>query len=794
MYGIRGRVSTQNAKEKVCHAGNGLSHLSLPKTNNKLAESYGELVKDIMGTELKRVGNYTLTRLIGTGSFGKVYLAYHEFTRSKVVLKSASKSDTHLVREIHHHRQFKHPHIARLYEVVVTESQVWLALEYCPGDELYTYLVKHGRLDGDETRKIFAQLAGAVSYTHSKNCAHRDLKLENILLDRKHNVKLCDFGFTREYEPRSLLETVCGTTCYMAPEMLARKKYSGEAVDVWSLGVILYTLLYGELPFEENSDPETRDKVLHGEPRYPDAGVDAAAVDLVRQMLQKDPKQRISLAQILEHPYLEDDGYVQREILAVPEPRLFSTKTEKRVLRSLRASHVDLASLANSVMAQKCDSLAGLWALAVERQAKHESRSRRSVSATHRAMGPRSASVTRNASLASRRGSGTREAETHDTESASVQQIREATEPLEKEAEKPAPEAESENGIGTGTEPGTEPGIGTETATAAEPGTSPETTQDNLAAAHQLDRAATTPQTASIISLTRPPSGISTKSSVLVKTKTLASEKATQLKNNIRDTVMKVMLVGQKKNSREKPEARHARSQTLSELTLNRPKSADPKQNYTTSKKEPDTAADENETETGLGLRLGNNSGSFDSVPRSPPPARDLGSPMVLRQRPVSQISAFSQLSAYSMNSNVSSTGSLNSIDRMHPKDIVSKLRRPPLDRTSTSSSVSSTVSHKASHRKSSSLASVATDSSPGSSPRSPRHPSPHHGRFHVSHAQSPFSRRAPRGRYNEAAVFTARARSWGRRLSHRHTSEPQTEVIQEDEDDRGLLYVHNEL
>lgn len=197
------------------------SKAELQKQRAKLVNSYQELLTEFSSPELRTVGNYQIGRLIGKGSFGKVYLATHKLTNgSKVVLKSARKDDANLAREIHHHRQLLHPHITRLYEVIVTETLVWLVLEYCPGDELYNYLIKNGRLSVQKTKRIFTQLVGAVSYVHLNNCVHRDLKLENIMLDKNENVKLCDFGFTREYERNKLLQTFCGTVCYSAPEML----------------------------------------------------------------------------------------------------------------------------------------------------------------------------------------------------------------------------------------------------------------------------------------------------------------------------------------------------------------------------------------------------------------------------------------------------------------------------------------------------------------------------------------------------------------------------------------------
>lgn len=199
-----------------------------------------------------------------------------------------------LTREIHHHRQLHHPHIIQLYEVIATENHIWLVTELCSGGELFDYLVEKGRVSESETRIIFGQLCLAVAYIHGKGILHRDLKLENVLLDERCRVKLGDFGFTREYERGSLLETFCGTTGYASPEMLQGRKYIGPGefsvtfdteydligteVDVWSLGVILYTLLTGGLPFDDDDDVVMREKIIKGEyddPEWLSDGMDS---------------------------------------------------------------------------------------------------------------------------------------------------------------------------------------------------------------------------------------------------------------------------------------------------------------------------------------------------------------------------------------------------------------------------------------------------------------------------------------------------------------------------------------
>jgi serine/threonine protein kinase len=235
-------------------------------------------------------------------------------------------------------------------------------------------LHENGPLSVEKVQKIFAQLVGAVTYVHNKSCVHRDLKLENILLDKHGNVKLCDFGFTREYEGKSsYLHTYCGTVCYAAPEMLKGEKYAGEKVDVWSLGVILYALLAGELPFDEDDETATKAKILTTEPHYPDHfSPDAKA--LISALLSKRPLLRPSLADILAHPFLSEHAPQQRAILNLQPPAPFTTKLEKDTLQRMHSAGVDIDKVIENVLAQRCDSLAGWWALLIEKEEKKEIR------------------------------------------------------------------------------------------------------------------------------------------------------------------------------------------------------------------------------------------------------------------------------------------------------------------------------------------------------------------------------------------------------------------------------------
>ncbi|KAJ9475643.1 putative serine/threonine-protein kinase [Pseudozyma hubeiensis] len=268
-----------------------------------LASAYQELGKELASAKLKIVGNYTLQRPIGEGTFGKVRLGLHRLTNTRVAIKQIPKAHSaSLTREIHHHRRLHHPNVMQLYEVIATEQYIWMVSELCAGGELYDYLVENQVLAEPEARRIFGQLCLAVAYVHSKGIVHRDLKLENILLDERCNVKLGDFGFTREFERNRLMDTFCGTTGYASPEMLAGKKYTGEQVDIWSLGVILYALLCGALPFDDDDESVMKHKILRGEFEIPEC-LSEEAQDLVASILQQDPTKRPTIQSILAHPW-----------------------------------------------------------------------------------------------------------------------------------------------------------------------------------------------------------------------------------------------------------------------------------------------------------------------------------------------------------------------------------------------------------------------------------------------------------------------------------------------------------
>ncbi|KAJ1342981.1 hypothetical protein BSLG_002488 [Batrachochytrium salamandrivorans] len=252
------------------------------------------------------------------GSFGKVKLGYHKLTGQQVAVKIVDKIHAPaLVREIETWRQMRHPNIAQLYEVLCTESKIYMVMEYCNGGEVFEYIVKHGRLDDTklECRRIFRQIVDAVA---------KDLKLENVLMTDDLNIKLIDFGFTRDYEGSTLLDTYCGSSAYAAPEIVSGKKYLGPEADIWSLGVILFTILCGYLPFDEENDAIIHKKITELDYELPDF-LSNESKDLISKFLIISPANRITISDVLLHPWFNAVDSETPSVALTDEPYLMHT-------------------------------------------------------------------------------------------------------------------------------------------------------------------------------------------------------------------------------------------------------------------------------------------------------------------------------------------------------------------------------------------------------------------------------------------------------------------------------------
>ncbi|XP_050948509.1 serine/threonine-protein kinase MARK2 isoform X10 [Labeo rohita] len=275
--------------------------------------------------EQPHIGCYRLLKTIGKGNFAKVKLAKHVLTGREVAVKIIDKTQLNssslqkLFREVRIMKLLNHPNIVKLFEVIETEKTLYLVMEYASGGEVFDYLVAHGRMKEKEARAKFRQIVSAVQYCHQKCIVHRDLKAENLLLDADMNIKIADFGFSNEFTLGNKLDTFCGSPPYAAPELFQGKKYDGPEVDVWSLGVILYTLVSGSLPFDGQNLKELRERVLRGKYRIP-FYMSTDCENLLKKFLILNPTKRGSLEQIMKDRWM-NVGHEDDELKPYIEPQ-----------------------------------------------------------------------------------------------------------------------------------------------------------------------------------------------------------------------------------------------------------------------------------------------------------------------------------------------------------------------------------------------------------------------------------------------------------------------------------------
>lgn len=262
----------------------------------------------IESVDTGRIGRYQIIKTLGEGSFGTVKLAYNLATHEKVALKvinqhRLAKSDMqgHIEREISYLRLLRHPHIIKLFDVIKSKDEIIMVLEYA-GNELFDYIVEKGRIDENEARRFFQQIISAVGYCHKHKIVHRDLKPENLLLLGDSFVKIADFGLSNIMTDGNFLKTSCGSPNYAAPEVISGKLYAGPEVDVWSCGVILYVMLCGRLPFDDEFIPNLFKKISDGVYTIP-SDISAGARNLLQKMLVVNPLNRLTVIEIMQDPW-----------------------------------------------------------------------------------------------------------------------------------------------------------------------------------------------------------------------------------------------------------------------------------------------------------------------------------------------------------------------------------------------------------------------------------------------------------------------------------------------------------
>lgn len=286
------------------------------------------MVKEHKKSHYNAFGPYRLGRTIGQGEFGKVKLGYHLQSGQEIAIKLIKKESIaqparrqKLVREINILQSVKHRHIVKLWEVLETDTYIGMVMEYASGGELFGHILARKHLKEPEAQKYFAQLIVGTSYLHKNGIVHRDLKLENLLLDKNRNIIITDFGFANLFNTGTddLLSTSCGSPCYAAPELVVNDCYVGEAADIWSCGVILYAMLCGYLPYDDDPANVEGDNInllyryiLETKLRFP-SHVSSLAKSLVNRILVTDPKLRAGMEEIMSHEYfmINKDGFSQ---------------------------------------------------------------------------------------------------------------------------------------------------------------------------------------------------------------------------------------------------------------------------------------------------------------------------------------------------------------------------------------------------------------------------------------------------------------------------------------------------
>lgn len=305
------------------------------------------------------IGPYTLGKTLGEGTTGKVKLGTHKITGATVAIKIIKKSQVtqtastrrKIEREISVMKLFKHKNVLELFEVFQNSKYIFLVLEHIQGGELFDYVVKRGRLPDDEAFHFFKQIILGLEYCHTKLICHRDLKLENLLVDGDKNIKIADFGMANMMSETSLLETSCGSPHYASPEVAKGEKYHGTEADVWSVGVILFALVCGRLPFDDEDIGRLLYKVRQAQYQIPDF-LDADLRDLISQMLQINTSKRITIKQIKAHKWwlrmekkeIQPVGEESEKSPVEPQPNIDLENNEEEDIREVEGDV--LASMA----------------------------------------------------------------------------------------------------------------------------------------------------------------------------------------------------------------------------------------------------------------------------------------------------------------------------------------------------------------------------------------------------------------------------------------------------------------
>ena len=310
------------------------------------------------------VSFYKFGRIIGRGAFGKVNLGLHILTGRIVAIKSFNKSRLEsesakekIYHEVNLMKNLRHNSIVKILETVETEKYILIIMENVSGGDLLSFVKKRTKLNEKTAKIIFKQLILAIKYIHSRNIIHRDIKLDNILIDLNNNIKLCDFGVGKQIHKGELLNDQCGTPAYIAPEIVRNDSYEGPPVDLWSSGVVLYAMLSGTFPFKASNIKELNRIIQKGEcPMINKVSIEG--MSLIKGLLECDPKKRLTVDKVLNHPWLnngsisEDDKcslFTNAELVLLSKANIdYRVSAKEDIIENFTIKNLDTANVTNN--------------------------------------------------------------------------------------------------------------------------------------------------------------------------------------------------------------------------------------------------------------------------------------------------------------------------------------------------------------------------------------------------------------------------------------------------------------
>ena len=331
------------------------------------------------------IGDFKIGPKLGQGTFSKVCQGIHIPTGEKVAIKIMSKDQIkeksdkiRIEKEINIQKKLHHQNIVQQYAIIETDSTIYIISEYCSGGELFDYIVSKRKLYEIEACRIYQQLISGLEYLHKQRICHRDLKPENLLFDSKHNLKIADFGLSNDYHQGNL-STPCGSPCYAAPEMVTGKKYSGSSVDIWSSGIVLYTMVCGFLPFEDDNQNILFSKIAKGLFSLP-SFLSQSCKDLLKKILVTDPKKRYGFEEIKHHSWFMSVNNVLGKNIFFNSPGVFVGEDVMPIDVEIIAEiyndfHTDIVKVINDVLRNRHNKITTTYYLILKRKIRNNENS-----------------------------------------------------------------------------------------------------------------------------------------------------------------------------------------------------------------------------------------------------------------------------------------------------------------------------------------------------------------------------------------------------------------------------------